>query len=116
MRQNINNLIDRITQECKLNEEYLNEGNSVKANIASKKLLKIRNDLLEDRELSEKIINELIYHQNPTVKSYIASIALNIQYRGSEAEKILVELSEAKIGAVSINSAMTLKVFYNHSK
>ena len=74
MRQNINNLIDRITQECKLNEEYLNEGNSVKANIASKKLLKIRNDLLEDRELSEKIINELIYHQNPTVKSYIASI------------------------------------------
>lgn len=104
-------VIDEIKTESLKIDNNLKFGSIRVANASSKKMIKLKNYILENLDLCREIIDALIYEHDPRIRCYIASIALDANYRIYEAEKILVNISEAKLGAVSMESFMILNKF-----
>ncbi|MGM7721561.1 hypothetical protein [Metabacillus sp. Hm71] len=86
-------------------------GNYKKGNNASDTLYKIVNVIKEDKEFAKAILDILMVNPEPNVKIWACGIAMDINYKSNEAEKILTEISnQTELGILSFNAEMSLKV------
>ncbi len=111
MKKDKTYLTDQFIENANLQGEATKDGNYKRGNKASDKLYKIANILKEDKEFAKDILDILMVNPEPNVKIWACGIALDIDYKAYEAEKILTELSNTtELGILSFNAEMSLKV------
>ena len=91
--------------------ETANSGDYKKGNKAAKELFKIEAIMKENTDIAREMLNVLLEHENINVKIWAAGNALDLKYRGEEAEQLLKKISSMNdIGILSFDAEMSLKV------
>jgi peroxiredoxin family protein len=104
-------LINEFVKNAVIQGEATLEGNYKKGNKASDKLFKIIDIMKQDINLAENMLDVLMESQEPNVKIWACSTALDIEYKSKEAEQILKDISNSPdLGILSFNAEMSLEV------
>ncbi len=87
-----------------------NEGEYKTNNKIVKKIQKIKNNLLKDKKMCSRFVDDLLHHIEPNVRLWVCSIARDINYRTDETKKLLLEIAkDDTLMLISFNAEIILK-------
>jgi hypothetical protein len=110
LQKDTSKLIDEFIKNADVQGEATLDGNYKKGNNAANKLIKIIDNMKRDINLAEKMIDKLIESNDPNVKIWACSVALDIDYKFKEAEQILEHITNSpELGILSLSAEMVLE-------
>jgi len=110
-KMDVQALVDDFVKNAVIQGEATCKGDYKTGNKASKELYKLGKIMKQEREIARLMLDVLLKHDNINVRIWASGIALDINYKYTEAVeelKRIVKMPEA--GILGLNAEMSLKV------